>query len=275
MIVYKSPAAKYLVPFVVIFVAATIVLINQGRFFWAGISCVFALIFLGLIGLSYKLRFVTAADYMQVDRFGLDKKINWTDIIAIEAMKYESGMYLLRAINKNQMFNIPILMFKRRDILEIMQYLNRKSVQYQIPFNHNIPYLKSMYYHYNPRSITKISNFLPTLLPKTTIPIFGVFTVWMISFGMLLKQIKEPVSTNADLDLLLLTVILILIYGWVHLLFAQFPQNLRAIEHNQRKQHDQIFVPTVASSQTYRLPFVLVSVALVIAIGGFMWYLTH
>ncbi|HBW51872.1 MAG TPA: hypothetical protein DEF47_18440 [Herpetosiphon sp.] len=66
-----------------------------------------------------------------------------------------------------------------------------------------------------------------------------------------------------------------LVLGWLHLLFAQFPQNLRAIEHNQREQHEQMFVPTVASSQPYRLPFVLVSVALVIIIAGFAWYLTR
>lgn len=66
-----------------------------------------------------------------------------------------------------------------------------------------------------------------------------------------------------------------LVLGWVHLLLAQFPQNLRTIEHNQRKQHEQMFVPTVAASQPYRLPFALVSVALVMMIAGFAWYLTR
>ncbi|KPL85829.1 hypothetical protein [Herpetosiphon geysericola] len=275
MTVYKSAATKYAIPFVVILVAATIVLINEQKFFDATICFILALMPIGFIGLSYKWCFVTADNYMQIDSIVLGKKINWNDIIAIEDMQYGNGLYLLRAITQTQMFEIPVSMLKRQHIIEIVQYMQHKAEQYKIPFNHNIPYLKSIYYQYNPKPITLISRFLPLLSSKTRMPIFGSFVACVIGFRILLRAIDRNISDNAMLDLLLLFIIMLLMYGWIYLLFAQFSQNLRAIEHNQREQHDQMFVPTVASAQPYRLPFVLVSVALMVVLTGAYWYLTN
>ncbi|WP_287045284.1 hypothetical protein [Herpetosiphon sp.] len=97
----------------------------------------------------------------------------------------------------------------------------------------------------------------------------------MLIFSFISKRIEWVKSPDKDIIILIVISFAMLVLGWLHLLFAQFPQNLRAIEHNQREQHEQMFVPTVASSQPYRLPFVLVSVALVIIIAGFAWYLTR
>ncbi|WP_110514040.1 hypothetical protein [Herpetosiphon llansteffanensis] len=275
MKIYKSSAMKYAIPFVVILVAATIVLINQRRFFEATICFILALIPICFIALTYKWRFVAADDYMQIDSIVLGKKINWNEIIAVEDMNYDNGFYLVRAINQNQMFEIPVSMLKRQHISEIVHYMQQKAEHYKIPFNHNIPYLKSLYYQYNSNPIAKLSMFFPPLLPKTRIWIFGIIVLIFIGLRILLKQIDRTITANFEIQILWTMAGLLLVSGWLHLLFAQFPQNLRAIEHNQRKQHDQMFVPTVVSAQPYRLPFVLVSVVLVVAIAGVAWYLTR
>lgn len=275
MTVYKSAATKYAVPFVVIFVAVTILQTNQHKFFDAAVFFVLALIPIGFIWLSYKWRFITADDYMQIDSLVLGKKINWNEVIAAEDMTYDNGMYLLRVINKDQMFEIPVTMLKGQDVITIANYVNQKTKQYQIPFNHGIPYFKSMYYQYKPNILSNIGYFAPTLHEKTKVWKYSVWIILMLIVAFISKRIGWAKSVEKDTIMLIVISFAMLVLGWVHLLFAQFPQNLQVIEHNQREQHDQMFVPTVASSQPYRLPFALVSVFLVTIIAGFAWYLTR
>lgn len=273
MTVYKSAATKYAVPFVVIFVVATVILVSKNEFFDAAISFGLATIPIGFTWLSYKWRFITADDYMQIDSLVLGKKINWNEVIAAEDMTYDNGMYMLRVINKDQMFEIPVTMLNGKDIVTIANYVNQKTKQYQIPFNHGIPYFKSMYYQYKPNILSNIGYFAPALDEKTKVWKYGVWIILMLIVAFTSKQIGWAKSVEKDTIMLIVISFAMLVLGWVHLLLAQFPQNLRAIEHNQREQHEQMFVPTVASSQPYRLPFALVSVALVMIIAGFAWYL--
>ncbi|MBM7843088.1 hypothetical protein [Herpetosiphon giganteus] len=275
MTVYKSAATKYAIPFVFILIAATIVSINEREIFNATICFILALIPIAFIGLSYKWRFVTADDYMQIDSIVLGKKIHWNEVIAAEDMKYDNGMYLLRVINKDQMFEIPVSMLKGQDIVNIANYVNQKTKQYRIPFNHDIPYFKSMYYQYKPNILSNIGYFSPPLHEKTKVWKYSVWIIFMLITAFISKRLEWVKSTDKDIIILVVLSFAMLVLGWLHLLFAQFPQNLRAIEHNQREQHDQMFVPTVTSAQPYRLPFALVSLILLAVLGWIYWYLTN
>ncbi|ABX06189.1 MAG TPA: hypothetical protein DEF47_18435 [Herpetosiphon sp.] len=176
MTVYKSAATKYAVPFVVILVVATVILVSKNEFFDAAISFGLSTIPIGFTWLSHKWRFITADDYMHIDSLVLGKKINWNEVIAAEDMTYDNGMYLLRVINKDQMFEIPVTMLKGKDIVTIVNYVNQKNKQYEIPFNHGIPYFKSMYYQYKPNILSNIGYFAPALHDKTK--------VWNMVYGL-------------------------------------------------------------------------------------------
>ncbi len=274
MRVYKSKFTLVGLAVAAIFTLALFAAFDEGL---GGILVCSGIIISGLFWswTSYKWRFVTADDYMQIDSIVLGKKINWSEIIAAEDMTYDNGMYLLRAINKNQMFEIPVTRLKYRDVVAIINYVNQKTKQYQILFNHDIPYFKSMYYQYNPNIVSHIGYFAPTLHEKTKVWKYSVWIILMLIFSFISKQIEWAKSPAKDIIILIVISLAMLVLGWLHLLFAQFPQNLRAIEHNQREQHDQMFVPTVTSSQPYRLPFALVSIILVLVIAGVAWYLTR
>jgi len=69
----------------------------------------------------------------------------------------------------------------------------------------------------------------------------------MLIFSFISKRIEWVKSPDKDIIILIVISFAMLVLGWLHLLFAQFPQNLRAIEHNQREQHEQMFVITALS----------------------------
>lgn len=224
---------------------------------------------------SYKWRFITADDYMQIDSIIYKKRIDWKDVIVIESTKYQNGGVSLRIISKQQKFDMPVYSFRKNDSIAINRYLEQQAKKFAIPFNYDIPYFKSAYYKYNPKPIATLSAFWPPLLPKTRIWIFGAFVPIILGLRIGLKNLERTVALRPDIQLLWMVGIILLISGWLHLLFAQFPQNLRSIDQPQRGHEQELFVPTATSAQPYRLPFVLVSVVLGIAIAGFIWYLTR
>ncbi|XSG73935.1 hypothetical protein ACP8Y2_17290 [Herpetosiphon llansteffanensis] len=274
MTVYKSPVGKYGV------VCIIIILIFAGLA--ATDSLIAAMVFLllgiipaGFTWLAYKWEFIAADDYMQIDSIVEGKKINWNDIIAVEDMTHNNGMYQIRAVSKTQIFAVSPSMLKPKDFQAIIQYMTQKSNQYQIPFNRNIPYLQSIYYRYNPNVVSKFGSFSPPLQQKASMWAYVVFVGLMLVFHVFIQQIDTHNPANSMNSLFWIAPVALAAFHWTFLLMAQFPQNLRVIEHNQHKQHDQMFVPTLVSAQPYRLPFVLVSVVLVVAIAGVAWYLTR
>lgn len=275
MKVYKSKFTLYRVLFSLGFLSLELwFLLN--KLFIEALGCfLWTLVPIGFTWLSYQWRFITADDYMQIDSIMLGEKINWNEVIAAEDMTYDNGMYLLRVINKDQMFKIPVKLLKGKDIIAIVNYMNQKTKQYQIPFNHGIPHFKSMYYQYKPNILSNIGYFIPTLHEKMKVWKYSVWIILMLIASFIIKRVEWQKITDALIEISIIMIFAMAVLGWLHLLFAQFPQNLRAIEHNQRKQHDQMFVPTVASAKPYRLPFVLVSGVLVLLIAGFAWYLTR
>jgi hypothetical protein len=275
MTVYKSKVTFYGILFSLGFLSLVLwFLLN--KLFIEALGCfLWTLVPIGFTWLSYKWRFVTADDYMHIDSIIFGKRIEWHAVIAIEDMKYENGTYLLRLVSKSKLFEVPVSMLNKQDINEIVNYLKGKSIYHNIPFNRDTPYLKSIYYQYNPKMIAKLGWFWPPLLPKIRGWIYAIFVGFALGFSMLIKFFKPSSTSDLEYQQIWIYVIMFMLFEWVNLLFAQFPQNLRAIEHNQREQHEQMFVPTVASAQPYRLPFVLVSGGVVLLIAGFAWYLTR
>ncbi|MFD3162437.1 hypothetical protein [Herpetosiphon sp. NSE202] len=274
MTVYKSPVGKYGIPFIIILLIVTVIAATDS-IIAAMVCLLLALIPIGFTWLAYKWKFVAADDYMQIDSIVDGKKINWNDIIAVEDMTHNNGMYQIRAVSKTQIFAISRSMLKPKDFQSIVTYMIQKAEEYKIPFNRNVPALQSIYYRYNPNIVSKFGSFSPPLQQKASMWAYALFVGLMIGCHFFIQQIDNHNPANSMNPLFLIAPAALAAFHWAFLLMAQFPQNLRAIEHNQREQHDQMFVPTVTSAQPYRLPFALVSLILLAVLGWIYWYLTN
>ncbi|MCA0353405.1 MAG: hypothetical protein LCH85_15540 [Chloroflexi bacterium] len=275
MTVYKSPVGKYGIPFTILLLVVTVIAAIESTIFAAIVCLLLAVIPVGFTWLAYKWKFIAADDYMQVDSIVDGKKINWGEIIAVEDMTHNNGMYQIRAVSKTQIFAVSASMLNPKDFRSIVAYMIQKAEENQIAFNRNIPYLQSIYYRHNPKMISKLSSFSPPLNQKASMWAYVVFIGVIIISSLFIQQLERDNPHIYINQLFWIAPVGLTSFRWAFLLMAQFPQNLQAIEHNQREQHEQMFVPTVASSQPYRLPFALVSVALVMMIAGFAWYLTR